>query len=151
MIIRKATEADCHVLFPKLREQDRTEIKLSSGDPTVGVMLRSLEMSDEAWVALTESGELFGIYGVAEVQGFGSPWMVATPEVYKYSRELVRDGRTWVQSILPRYPRLFNFVHVENTRSIAWLRRLGFIIGEVVPEYGAGRAPFHLFYQDPHV
>lgn len=149
MIIRKATAADCHELFPKLRKQDRVEIELSSGDPTVGVMLRSLEASDEAWVALDESGELFGIYGVAEVQGLGSPWMVATPTVYRYSRELVRDGRAWVQSILPRYSRLFNFVHAENTQSIAWLRRLGFTIGELVPDYGAGKAPFHLFYQDP--
>ncbi|SMG43219.1 hypothetical protein [Paraburkholderia susongensis] len=149
MIIRKATEADCHDLFPRLRVKDRVEIALSSGDTTVGVMLRSLEASDEAWVALNDQGELFGIYGVAEVQGLGSPWMVATPEVYRYQKELVKDGREWVKSILPKYSRLFNFVHAENTQSIAWLRRLGFTIGELVPEYGAGRAPFYLFYQDP--
>lgn len=74
--------------------------------------------------------------------------MVATPEVYGYSKELVKDGRKWIKSILPRYSRLFNFVHAENSRSISWLRSLGFTIGELVPEFGAGKAPFYLFYQD---
>jgi hypothetical protein len=151
VIIRKATEADCHVLFPKLRKQDRVEIELSSGDPTVGVMLRALEMSDEAWVAVGDSGEPFGIYGVTTVDGMGSPWMVATPEVYQHTKALVKDGRKWVAEILPRYPMLFNFVHAENTRSIAWLRALGFTLGEMVPQYGAHKAPFIFFHRERHV
>jgi hypothetical protein len=125
------------------------EVLLSSGDATVAPLLRSLAVSEEAWVAVGESGEVFGIYGVANVEGMGSPWMVATPEVYRYSKELVRDGREWIKTILPRYPMLFNFVHAENTKSIAWLRKLGFTIGELVPEFGAGKAPFYFFHQEP--
>lgn len=151
MIVRRAVEADCHVMFPKLREQDRNEIALSSGDHTVAVMLRSLSVSDEAWVAVNDAGEPFCIYGVGNVQGYGSPWMVATPEVHRYAKRLVRDGRKWVASIQSRYPLLFNFVHSENSASISWLSSLGFTVGELVPEYGAGRAPFHYFYRERDV
>jgi hypothetical protein len=139
------------VLFPLLRECDRREIALATGDPTVKVLLDSLAVSEEAWVAEGDDGKLLGIYGVAKVDDMGGPWMLATPEVCRYSKALVKDGREWVKDLLLRYPALFNFVHAENTKSIAWLRSLGFTIGELVPEFGAGKAPFHLFYQLSHV
>lgn len=151
MIIREATEADCHYLFPRLRKGDLKEIALSSGDTTVGVLLRAVASSEEAWVAMGDSGVPFGVYGVTRVETLGCPWMVATPDVYGFSKELVRDGRAWVQSILPCYNMLFNFVHADNTPSIAWLRKLGFTIGELIPEYGVGKAPFYFFHQSPHV
>ncbi|MBY4725704.1 MULTISPECIES: hypothetical protein [Burkholderia] len=75
------------------------EIALSSGDATEGPLLRSLEASKEAWVAVDENNIPFCIYGVAEVDGFGSPWMVATPEVYRFSKRLVKDGRKWIAEI----------------------------------------------------
>lgn len=150
MIIRKATEADCHELFPRLRQQDRKEIALSSGDDSVAVLLRSWRASDECWVAV-ESGHPICIYGVAPVDGLGSPWMVATPEVYRHAKRLVRDGRKWVERIQADYPELFNFVYVENRASIAWLHALGFTIGELIEEYGACRAPFYHFYRERNV
>ena len=149
MIVRPATVADCRALFPLLRECDRREIELATGDSTVQVLLDSLESSEEAWVGIGDQGELLGIYGVARIGDMGGPWMLATPDVYRYSKELVRDGREWVKGILPRYSMLFNFVHEDNTRSIAWLRKLGFTIGKLVPEYGAAKAPFYLFHQSP--
>jgi len=149
VITRKATIADAAALFPRLREADRKEIALSSGDHTASVLVRSIEASEEAWAVLNDAGEVFVLYGVARLGKFGGPWMVASPEVYRHSKELVKTGREWVVSLLPRYSRLFNFVHAENLRSIAWLKRLGFTIGELVPDFGAGKAPFHFFYQDP--
>lgn len=151
MIVRPATVADCIRLFPLLREGDRKEIALATGDSTVKVLLDSLKVSEEAWVAEGDDGALLGIYGVANVNGMGGPWMLATPEVYRYSKALVKGGREWVKGLLLRYPMLFNFVHAENTKSIAWLRKLGFTIGELVPEFGAGKAPFYFFHQSPHV
>lgn len=148
MKFRKATPEDAQVLFPKLRECDRKEILLSSGDPTYGVLLRSIEASEEVWAVEDDAGEVFVVYGVAPFGPLGGVWMLASPEVYRHSKRLVRDGRKWVSALLQRYTRLFNFVHAENTRSIAWLRSLGFTIGELVPDFGAGKAPFHLFYQD---
>lgn len=151
MIIRPSRESDCHALFPILRQQDRTEIELSSGDRSVDVLVRALRSSDEAFTAISNDGTVFGMYGVADVQGLGSPWMVASPEVYRYSKALVKDGREWVRQMQSRYPVLFNFVHADNAASIAWLRKLGFTIGELVPDYGAGRAPFYLFYRNRNV
>jgi len=145
--IRKATTADCLSLFPRLRKQDRVEIALSSGDESEAPLLRSLGVSAEAWVAVDELDVPICIYGVAQVGGFGSPWMVATPEVYRFSKRLVKDGRVWVSRVQADYPALFNFVHAENTASIAWLRSLGFTIGELVSDYGAARAPFYHFYR----
>ncbi|MCA8110255.1 hypothetical protein [Burkholderia cepacia] len=147
MRVRKATSADCYSLFPRLREQDRAEIALSSGDATEAPLLRSLVASAEAWVAVDSNDVPFCIYGVAEVDGLGSPWMVATPEVYRFAKRLVKDGRVWVASIQERYTALFNFVHADNSASIAWLRSLGFTIGELVPDYGVARAPFYHFYR----
>jgi N-acetylglutamate synthase-like GNAT family acetyltransferase len=147
VIVRQATVADCYALFPLLREQDRKEIALATGDHTAKVLLDSLKASEEAWVAEETDGTLLGIYGVARVEGMGGVWMLATPAVYRHSKALVKDGRAWILRVMERYPMLFNFVHAENTRSIAWLRKLGFTIGELVP-FGAAQAPFHFFYQN---
>lgn len=147
MRIRKATPDDCLSLFPRLREQDRTEVALSSGCTTEWPLLHSLKVSRETWVAVDDNDVPFCIYGVAGVDGLGSPWMLATPEVYRYSKRLVKDGRKWIDEIQGLYPALFNFVHSENTASIAWLRSLGFTIGELVPDYGVAQAPFYHFYR----
>jgi N-acetylglutamate synthase-like GNAT family acetyltransferase len=149
VIIRKATEADCYALFPLLRGCDRREILLATGDDTVQVLLRSIAASEEAWVAEEPDGTLLGIYGVANVEGMGGVWMLATPAVYRHPKALVQDGRKWVDGLLKRYSILFNFVHAENLRSISWLRKLGFKIGELVPDFGAGKAPFHFFHREP--
>lgn len=146
---RKAMNTDCIALFPKLRERDCTELALSSGVSTAAILVQSVELSEDAWLATGADGAPLGLFDVAPHGDLGVVWMVATPEVANHAVELVLQGRAWIKSILPRYSRLFNFVHAENVRSISWLRSLGFTIGELVPEFGAGKAPFYLFYQDP--
>lgn len=151
MIVRPATVEDCHALFPLLRECDRKEILLATGDSTVQVLLSSIAASEEAWIAEELDGTLLGIYGVSNVEGMGGVWMLATPAVYRHSKALVKDGRKWIAGLLKRFPILFNFVHAENSRSIGWLRKLGFTIGELVPDFGAGKAPFNFFYRNSNV
>ncbi|MDR5731269.1 hypothetical protein QCE47_02750 [Caballeronia sp. LZ025] len=74
--------------------------------------------------------------------------MLAADAVSGHAMELVRDGRGWIKSIESRFERLCNFVSADNDAAIAWLLSLGFNLGEVIPEHGAAKAPFRLFFKD---
>lgn len=98
------------------------------------------------WTAFID-GQLAAILGVAPlsvVSGLGSPWMLGTPVLDASSRILVRKTPEYIAQMLKAFPHLVNFVHVENTTSVRWLRRLGFTVHEARP-FGALGEPFHPF------
>jgi hypothetical protein len=145
---RKATDTDCIQLFPKLREQDRNELFLSSGINTAEILIKSVGASEESWLATGANGVPLGVFGVVRHGDLGAVWLVATPDAASHAVELVGQGREWTRSLLSRYARVFNCVHSENATAIAWLSSLGFTIGEVIPDFGVAKVPFTFFYQD---
>jgi hypothetical protein len=145
---RKATDTDCIQLFPKLREQDRNELFLSSGINTAEILIKSVELSEESWLASDANGDTLGLFGVVRHGDMGAVWLVTTPDAASQTAALVQQGREWICSLLSRYARVFNCVHSENVTAIAWLSSLGFTIGEVIPEFGVAKVPFTFFYQD---
>ena len=143
---RLATPEDVELLIENLREADRQELIASDGDPAEAIR-RSVRES--AWaVAIWLDGGFAAITGVAPIDGLlgsrASPWMLGTPHVDRYPSALVRVGRQYCDVMLQQYPHLLNFVDTRNTRSIRWLRRLGFTI-HPAHVFGGRTHPFHLF------
>jgi len=111
-----------------------------------GNMLQvSVRNSTRAWGVRTPGGTPLAIFGVAPyalLGGAGVAWMIGTPAVDDLKRQLLVVGREYVDRMLTMFDELTNFVSVEHTASLNWLRHLGFTIEPAAP-YGAGRQMFH--------
>lgn len=142
---RKATVDDAVALFPRLRVDDLREVTLSSGNNVEASLVKAVEVSEVCLCAEDEEG-IICLWGIARHDSSrGSIWMLAADSVYKYTKELI-GIKPWVHSMLPHYGTLYNYVHADNKRSIRWLKMLGFKFGELIPDYGVGKAPFYPFY-----
>lgn len=141
---RRATPDDALYLSTRLRECDVIELQLSHGNPPEAV-ISSLDNSPESIVALDE-GVPVAIGGCGESTGMGVPWLLAAPGIYRHRKSLIKDVRPHIERWASKYPVLFNYVHSENTTSIAWLKHLGFTLGTITP-VGASGAPFYPFYR----
>lgn len=106
----------------------------------------SIASSTHCWAASID-GEVACILGVAPISllgGVGSPWLLGTDVLARHRATFMRHAREGVRAMLGVYPHLVNCVHVKNTASIAWLRRVGFVLHPPIP-YGPHRALFHPF------
>lgn len=154
--IFRATLADADELYAHLRPADRAECE-AYGKPSVedGIQDSVKDSSGFCWTARRE-GALMAVFGVAPIAftgqwgGFGSPWMLGTPLLDRHPRILQRLAPEYVQIMLKAFPHLMNFVHAKNTRSVRWLKRLGFHLH--APElYGTRGELFHRFEMHAHV
>ena len=81
-------------------------------------------------------GKPAGIFGAAQgpAEGFGIPWMLGNDQLVTIPRELVTEGREWIDYLNRLYPHLENYVDERNRTSVRWLRAMGFEFpGEFVP------------------
>lgn len=133
-----------------LRPSDANELALAFGEPPIEVCVESVQRSVIAWTAL-KNGIPIAIFGVAHFKpGVGLVWLLATPQADVERRAFLVSARKYVGHMARIYPVLFNFVLSANTRSRAWLKRLGFVEDKQLPEYGVGRAPFSIcVYRSP--
>ena len=149
---RPATIQDAVWVAEHLREQDRKEVLASNGGDFQKALVDSF-LSSTSCTAWELRGKVICISGVAPAafpgpfSGGAVPWMLGTDGMLEASKSLVKQGRKFIEGYLQDFPCLFNFVHAHNTTSIAWLHRLGFRFGQLIPEYGVGKQPFILFYR----
>lgn len=144
---RSVREEDYAFLAAHMRPTDVAEMKATQGeDVDLEALLReSVRLSGyvDSGVAL-DTGELVLMRGVVEYPCGGIPWMLATPRAEEFTRDFIIEGRRWVGEMLERYGHLVNYVDARNTKSIRWLRKLGFRIHEPEP-FGVQQLPFHKF------
>lgn len=143
---RAATEEDTVSLCPRLRKADVEELTLSCGPDILPILKKAVVDSNGTAMVALEGDKVICLWGVVTLPTMGVPWMVGSPEMYKYAKRLVKDCKKWVEETSSRHSFLTNCVHVENHASIEWLKRLGFTIGATIPQYGVGKAPFYQFY-----
>lgn len=135
---------DLDALVPRLRTTDVNGIQAAQGiDPRTAIEL-SVASSVRSWAFIVNS-TVEAVGGIArwpKEDGVGVPWLLGTPVLEQYPRQMLHEGRRWVAQLHARYHTLFNFVDCRNRRSIIWLTHLGFTIARIVPAYGVARIPF---------
>lgn len=129
-----------------LRQADRDEVLASAGD-VERTVLESPKHSNWTLTFLV-NGEIACVMGLAPLDGLlgtrGVPWLLGTDVLDRHPGALMKTCPRYIAGMLGSYPHLLNFVDARNTRSIRWLKRLGFKIYPAVP-YGVSQLPFHLF------
>lgn len=143
------TEADLRAIGHNLRAADRQELQALS-DAEVDwaeCLCTAVSFSEVAYVALTPDGTPVAVFGLAPVSLLGGqacPWMLGTPELQRYGRDVVLLGKRFAREWGHKYDQLYNYVDARNTRAIAWLRHSGYTVFSPEPR-GVHGEPFHRF------
>ena len=147
---REATPGDIRELVPRLRQADIDECEAQFGrGTTLDVTLYGLRPDGVAFVAVRE-GKTIAAFGVSpgddpgDEAGVGIPWLVGTDAMDRCARELLTEARTVLKIWHRFYPILSNVVDARNSKSIRWLKRLGFTVRDPKPLGLAGEL-FHEF------
>lgn len=117
-----------------MREADAKEVWLSSQKTPHDAIHESLAMSLYAWSIMLGDKPIgmFGMGATSVVGDVGVPWLLGTNDMLTIRRQFVRESKAHVEFMLKVFPRLKNFVHVDNAASITWLKYLDFELGETV-------------------
>lgn len=145
-VTRPATVADAAAIAPRLRQADVDECDALVGPGRVLEMARATVAASPLALAWEHDGEVIALFGVAGtlLDTTGTPWMIGTPLLDRQGRALIHLAPSYIRQMLELFPNLINVVDVRNTRSIRWLKRMGFDFQPAVPVGPAG-APFYPF------
>jgi hypothetical protein len=135
------------LLAPCLRQADREELRVGSGETPTAALTRGLATSSECWSVLAPEG-VVAIFGVCPIQeDAAAVWLLGSDLITAYYREFARRSIGIMGDIRHQYGLLFNFVHPENTVHLRWLQWLGAELGAPTPHPVSG-APFIPFVFD---
>ncbi len=96
------------------------------------------------------NGEVMCIWGVGKISYLskeGIPWMLTSHLVDIHYREFLRHSIRLLEDIKSEAIVLTNMVDARNSKSIKWLKRLGFEIHAPVP-FGPDKMLFHPFIME---
>ena len=137
-------------LGPRLRMRDVEEIKAACGMDGTQALVDGVNRSWRVMTWLCD-GKPFAIAGAVEAQddpGIGIIWMLASDDLARNKRWLLKDTKQFVDSFFEKHDMLFNFVDNRHTEAHSWLQWLGFDIGE--PQtFGVAKMDFRPFWKRP--
>lgn len=118
-----------------MRDEDAAEVMASHGHTPARALNYAVRWSQPAITVLVdeEPVAIFGLFRATVLDETGCPWMLGTDKLYDCGPELLYWGREVVCRMMRKCERLENYVHVDNRRSIVWLKRLGFQFDEPRP------------------
>lgn len=147
MTFEPATLAHVPHLLADLRQCDLLEVEASTGPDIEAALRMSIEISDQPFAGWA-GGKLVCIFGTAAkstMSDTAAPWCLGTTQMTRNAAEVIRHTRSWLEWVLPTYPKLSNYVDARNRPSIRWLRSVGFTIDPPAP-FGVSGLPFHHFH-----
>lgn len=139
-----ATVEDCIYVANNIREEDRNEIKASSGQDPLSALLEGLRLS-EVPLAIYHKGQCVAIFGVLDFKTSGGIWLLATDDLKLLTITFLRRCRKVVNFLNKKHKVLHNFVDCRNQVHINWLKWLGFKFINKVEKHGVEQIPFYEF------
>lgn len=139
-----AGPVSAHLLAPHIRDVDKLEVALCSGQDALDALLESIKVSDDdlCWTA-TLSGDPVAMFGANKIEeNVGGIWLLASDGIYTNKRDFMRKSLHHLALMHERYEWLTNFIHEENWVTRRWLEALGFKPVQLIEEFGVGKAPF---------
>ena len=160
LVREAATQEHCRQLAPYMKAADVRELRASGLNP-LEALEASLDLS-EGTSAFVLGGKVVAISGVAALPRVSDPqgesvgtttcgtatcgivWALTVPlsgwkkAFWKMSQELILEYQR-------RFLLLTNFCDVENTETIRYLKKLGFVFIRREEQFGVGRKPFYQF------
>lgn len=149
--IKPDVDSICYIA-ENMRTADQIEVMASHGMTPIEAVLNSQELSDYCSVATYNDRPcaLFGLVVRDLLTGTGCPWLLGTNDIDLCKRDFIKHTRSGVSEMLEICPRLENYVHVENRKSVRWLKTMGFQFDNPLPLGISGELfmRFHLEKKD---
>lgn len=148
--IRPVQPGDVEAVVKNMRTADRDEVDALVGfDQCEKAMRDGLNESVMAWAGHVgeEVAFVFGCSAASLLGDEGVPWLIGTPLIEQHQRAFIKLSHIYIAKMLESFPILVNIVDARNTKSISWLKKMGFTI---LPAQRAGVAglPFHPFFKE---
>src|SRR5574341_510920 len=128
--VRRAVPSDAAAFWSCICDDDRREIESLNKYPGQEMLERSIQNSDYPRILLVrETGEALCCCGVVRMNmlsSIGNIWCVTSKYLPGHSVVFFRKSRMWVREQQEQYALLYNYVPVWHTKSLKWLRWLGF-------------------------
>lgn len=151
---RPSVLSDAFPISLHARDIDRIEWNgLGPGGISLtGQIVSSIEKSAMAWTACWSNTPI-AVWGLTPtpLSTVGIPWMIGVPEMENHVRPLLVVGRDYVKQMLAERSTLVNYVHADNVKAQAWLRKLGFQIDAPTIPLGSPVAPYFRFHLTTNV
>ncbi|MBL4860744.1 MAG: hypothetical protein JKX96_11240 [Acinetobacter sp.] len=147
--IRSATEEDAEYLSTRLKPMDIREIDAVTGRGAI-VVLKSGVIGSENCRVGTVDGVPLCVYGVRKMSHLsdtGIVWLLSTDEIDKHVMKFGRECGKELKKMMGNLRMIENYCHVENRKTIVWLRWLGFKFDKPSP-YGRRQDMFRRFYME---
>lgn len=134
LTLRPTANTDVWFLSENMRLMDQLECGLSRpGVPLLDCIRESVETTQEPLTAVDPEGEPVAIFGCAFSQERAYPWMLSSPQIKHYARDVVLHGRFCVSEwhALARELEvrlLCNWIHKKNHSARRFVQALGFTI-----------------------
>lgn len=112
----------------RLRDSDVLELQRLSGETPWPAIKYSIEGEGEAWIAKADGVPeiVFGCGRATVLRGRAHPWLLGTDMVERMAFPMLRTTKTFVERWAREHTLLENLVDATNTRTIRWLKALGF-------------------------
>lgn len=153
LLTRPTKDNDCIALAPNLRPGDVAEVMAAAGIEPIHA-LRVGYRTSSVCQTIVHNHQVIGMFGVVpDLDSFpdgpraGVVWGLGSPEIAKVPKSFMRLSKEWLAKLDEDYDILYNYVDIRNVAHIRWLRRCGFIFGDIIQEYGPGKLPFILFWR----
>ena len=150
--VRKAVLKDALELAPKMRIGDRQEIMASDGSsPLESLVLPFTQKGSKIYnIVGTQSEGVIGMFGSSPVkeEGYGIVWLLSSEDLFKHTRQFIKECPKWVAEMSEDYEHVYNFVDERNWKSLKWLQFLGFEPKRKIGDFGVGKIPFILMMKE---
>jgi hypothetical protein len=117
-----------------LRRQDAVEVFCSHGMQPAEAVIESWKNSPDCRCIEGDDGEPVGVCGVARG---GVIWLLATDGLLatpSHRRQFIKGAKQWVDGLIADGAGpLHNWALAKNTRTLRWLRSLGFCLAAPAP------------------
>lgn len=132
-------------LAPCMRVDDVAEVKAASGLRPLEALIDGYEMSEQCFSVISDDDRVIGMMGLAPtaVPDVGIAWMLCADDIFKASKEILRQVGPFLDMWHRRYRILMNFVDARNTMHLKWCRRAGFQAVNLIEKHGLGQLPFY--------
>ncbi len=150
--VRRAIMADVAQLSHKIRKADRDEIKASDNVAPSEALLAPFHYKEAITFSVigTDEEHVIAMFGSvpSPEKGYGVAWLLSSEELFNYKKEFIKQCPKWIKELGEPYTYIYNFVDVRNTKTLKWLKYLGFEQIETVNNYGYEKRPFILITKE---
>lgn len=144
--IRRYRPEDGEYIAANIRASDRKEIYYLAALTPLRAINTTAAVSVISWTALVDGipALSFGVCRKTTMSDIGMPWALGTDEADRHITKYAKQSRVFYDGMTQAFPVLENYALAENTKTLRWLKWMGFDMDDPAP-YGCFGAMFVRF------